>query len=200
MNIRRALVLILIGCPTLTVFGRACPEPIEGAGPQDIGSFSKPKASPTNRVTAMPPRPVHIQPGGKANADLAFQVKHGFHINSNKPGSDLLVPTVVKLDPPTDIAVGGLQYPEGHDFSLSADPTEKLNVYTGDFTVTAIVAAAKKMPPGRYRIHGMLKYQACDDRACYPPAQLPIAFDVQVGKAASTRVRRNPPQSPHVHN
>jgi len=68
------------------------------------------------------------------------------------------------------------------------------------------VAAAKTMPAGRFRVHGFLQYQACDDRACYPPTKLPIAFDVQVaGKGAklSTRspgTRRNPPQSPHVHN
>jgi hypothetical protein len=59
------------------------------------------------------------------------------------------------------------------------------------------------MPPGRFRIHGFLNYQACDDRACYPPTKLPIAFDVQVsGKATplSRRSgRRNPPQSPNIH-
>lgn len=171
-----------------------------GCVAQDIGSFSKPKPSPTNRVTAMPPQLVHIPQGGKATADLSFRVARGYHINSNKPGSELLVPTVVSLDPPTDIAVGGVEYPDGKDFSLPIDPTEKLNVYTGDFTVNAIVAAAKTTPPGRYRVHGMLKYQACDDRACYPPARLPIAFDVQVGKGASARrAHRNPPQSPHIH-
>jgi len=56
------------------------------------------------------------------------------------------------------------------------------------------------MPAGRFRVHGFLQYQACDDRACYPQTKLPVAFDVKVSKAASGRSRRNPPQSPHIHN
>jgi len=190
MNWRRTLALVLfVGCPTLTGFARV--------GWQDIGTLSKPK-TPVQRVTAMLPAVVGIPPGGKVTADLAFQVKPGFHINSNKPGSDLLLPTVVKLSPPTNIAVGGLEYPPGREqpFPFSAD--EKLSVYTGDFTVTALLSAAKNMPAGRFRVSGFLTYQACDDRACYPPTKLPISFEVDVAHA-STRTRRDPPQNPHVH-
>ncbi len=167
---------------------------------QDLGGFGKPKSTATNRVTAMPPKPVAVKAGGDATAELVFEVKPGFHINSNKPGSELLLPTVVTLEPPTNVGIAKVQYPPGLEQSFPFSPDEKLNVYTGDFTVNALVIAAKNTPPGRYRVHGFLRYQACDDRACYPPAQLPIAFDVQVGNAASTRPRRSPPQSPHVHN
>ena len=186
---RTVAISAVLACVALAGFAQS----------QDLGSFSKAKPTATNRVTALPPRVVHLQPGGKGTAELQFQVARGFHINSNKPGSELLVPTVVSLSPPTAIGVGSLEYPEGHDFTLPINPGEKLNVYTGDFAVSATVAASRAIRPGRYRVHGMLKYQACDDRACYPPARLPIAFDVQVGKASSSRVRRNPPQSPHIH-
>jgi hypothetical protein len=171
---------------------------VAAAAAQDVGSFSRPKPSPTNRVSVLAPKLVQVPQGGKATTTLEFQVARGYHINSHKPGSELLVPTVLSLNAPTAIAVG-VQYPDGRDFSLPVDPTEKLNVYTGDFAVNATVAASRAMRPGRYRVHGMLKYQACDDRACYPPAQLPLAFDVQVGKTSSGRVRRNPAQSPHIH-
>ena len=171
----------------------------------ELPTLSKGKA-PVQRVIAMAPKPLHIAPGGKATAELQFQVKPGFHINSNKPGSEVLVPTVVKLSPPTDIGVGSLEYPAGQELTFPFAPDEKLSVYTGDFAVSAIVGAAKTMPAGRFRVHGFLQYQACDDRACYPPTKLPIAFDVQVaGKTTplsrpSGRTRGNPPQSPHVHN
>ena len=172
---------------------------------QDVETLSKPKA-PVQRVIAMPPQVVSIAPGGHATTELTFQVKPGFHINSNKPGSDLLLPTVVRLSPPTNIGVGSLEYPPGKEQSFPFSPDEKLNVYTGDFIVTAKMGAAKNMPAGRFRVHGFLTYQACDDRACYPPTKLPIAFDVKVsGKATSLanragRSRRNPPQSPNIHN
>lgn len=167
-----------------------------------LGNISKGKA-PVQRVIAMAPKPLHITPGGKATTELQFQVKPGFHINSNKPGSELLLPTVVKLSPPTNIGVGSLEYPPGQEQSFPFSPGEKLSVYTGDFSVNAIVGAAKNMPPGRFRVHGFLQYQACDDRACYPPTKLPISFDVQVAGKTTPLSRgksRNPPQSPHVHN
>ena len=151
------------------------------------------------RVTAGPAGPVRVRAGSAAKVELPFRVAPGFHINSNQPKSDLLIPTLVHLDPPTDILVGKVEYPAGKDVSFSFAPTEKLNVYQGDFAVTALVSAARRTSPGRYRVRGALKYQACDDRACYPPTSVPVAFDVQVLKALSTRTRHNPAQSPHIH-
>lgn len=191
MKLRVALVVLAFGWPSLAGFARV------GSQSQDIGSFSAPKASAKNRVEALPPRTVAVTPGGRSSTELDFRVKPGFHINSNKPGSQLLVPTELKLSPPTNILVGGVEYPAGHDFSLSAAPTEKLNVYTGDFSLNALVNAARHISPGLYRVHGFLQYQACDDRACYPPAKLPVAFDVRVTRAA--RHHRNTPQSPDIH-
>ncbi len=171
---------------------------------QDLGTLSKPKTQ-AQRVIAMSPPLVHLAAGGKATTELTFQVKPGFHINSSKPNSSLLLPTVIKLSPPTDIGVGSLNYPPGREQSFPFAPGETLSVYTGDFTVSARVAAAKAMPPGRFRVHGFLEYQACDDRACYPPNKLPISFDVRVSRSSSSysssgRKHRNPPQSPHIHN
>jgi hypothetical protein len=188
MKLHWAVAIVLLGgCPTLAGFARV--------GWQDIGTLEKSK-TPVQRVTAVLPAVVGIPPGGKVTADLAFQVKPGFHINSNKPGSDLLLPTVVKLSPPANIAVGGLEYPPGREQSFPFSPDEKLSVYSGDFTVTALLSAAKNTPLGRFRVHGFLTYQACDDRACYPPTKLPISFEVDVARAA-TRTRRD---LPHPHN
>ncbi len=154
---------------------------------------------PAQRVTTAPVGPVTVTAGSSAQVELPFRVTPGYHINSNKPKSELLVPTVLSVNPPTDIAVGKVTYPTGEDHSFPFAPKESLNVYTGDFTLTALVRAARTSAPGRYRVKGALKYQACDDRACYPPNQVPVAFDVKVVKATSSHKRRNPPQSPHVH-
>ncbi|MFI5112458.1 MAG: protein-disulfide reductase DsbD domain-containing protein [Terriglobales bacterium] len=161
-----------------------------------LGS-SKPGAM--QRVAFAPVATVRVAAGKSATVELPFRVTRGYHINSHKPTSELLVPTVLSVKPPTDIAVAKLTYPDGEDRSFPFSPGDKLNVYTGDFAVTGLVRAARTTPPGRYRVKGILKYQACDDRACYPPGQLPVAFDVKITKAASTRPRRNPAQSPHVH-
>ncbi|MGZ4813793.1 MAG: protein-disulfide reductase DsbD domain-containing protein [Terriglobales bacterium] len=153
------------------------------------------------KVTALPIAKVTVPQGGKANVEMSFRVAPGFHINSNKPTSDLYIPTAVRLDVPTDISVGKMEYPEGELVSFPFDPDTKLSVYTGDIAVKGLVMTAKSTPRGTYRVHGNLRYQACDNRACYPPVNLPVAFDVTVSSApASHRGRRNPAQSPHIHN
>jgi hypothetical protein len=95
--------------------------------------------------------------------------------------------------------VGKISYPAGKEMSFAFMPEEKLSVYDGAFSIFALVRTSQSIPYGRYRVHGTLRYQACDNRQCYPPEQIPVAFDVKVQKPASSRVRRNPGQSPHVH-
>jgi hypothetical protein len=77
-------------------------------------------------------------------------------------------------------------------------PDEPLNVYTGDFAVSMTIRPLHTVQPGKYRIHGDLKYQACDNAACYPPKHLPVDFEVKVLKNAVVG-GKNPAQSPHAH-
>jgi hypothetical protein len=72
-------------------------------------------------------------------------------------------------------------------------------VYTGDFTVDVVVRPLHSVPKGKYTIRGTLKYQACDNAACYPPKQLPVSFEIKVSKAPPAP-RKNPAQSPHAHS
>lgn len=131
--------------------------------------------------------------------NLNFRVASGFHINSNTPKSEFLIPTALKMDLPTDIALGKIDYPAGEDLSFPFSPDEKLNVYTGDFTIAVTVHPLHSVVPGKYAMHGMLRYQACDNAQCFPPKTVPVNFNVKVVKEPPAH-HKNPAQSPHVHN
>ena len=155
------------------------------------------KKSPS---VTMSPAPLADVIRGKSNpVELEFHVASGFHINSNKPSAEYLIPTVLKLDPPTDIAVGKITYPPGQEMSFAFAPNEKLSVYSGAFTLTVSVRPLSSVLPGKYEFHGNLRSQACDNAACYPPKNLPVRFEVKVVKAPKA-AKKNPAQSPHVHN
>ena len=141
--------------------------------------------------------PATITPGKPADVELKFRVKEGFHVNSNQPKSELLIPTALKLEPPTDLAAGSIIYPPGKDLSFPFDPTEKLSVYSDDFTVKAKLSATKAASPGSFTVHGELRYQACSDNACFPPRSIPVQFDVQVVNQPK-RAHGATPQSPHI--
>ncbi len=135
----------------------------------------------------------------ETKVNLNFRVARGFHINSNLPKSEYLIPTSLKMDLPTDIVLGKIQYPPGQDLTLPFSPDEPLSVYSGDFTVTVAVHPLHSVVPGKYVMHGVLHYQACDNAQCFPPKELPVSFDVKVVKEPPGPTH-NPAQSPHVHS
>ena len=100
---------------------------------------------PQGPAVKMAPAPVvTIVQGKPATVPLSFRVSSGYHINSNKPKSEFLIPTVLKVEATTDIIIGRTTYPDGQDMSFAFAPDEKLNVYTGDFQVDVLVRPLKK--------------------------------------------------------
>jgi hypothetical protein len=159
------------------------------------------QGSPGRRAPSvtMSPSPIVTVTRGKPNTvRLRFRVVPGFHVNSNQPHSEFLIPTALKLNPPTDIVIGRITYPPGEELTFAFAPDEKLSVYTSEFSLAIEVHPLAEVVPARYRIHGELKYQACDNAACYPPKKLPVEFEIKVVKGPPAH-RRNPGQSPHVH-
>jgi len=118
--------------------------------------------------------PVIIAAGKQTIVPLRFHTLSGYHINSHTPRQDYLIATELTLQPASGIQIGKLDYPAGKPYSFAFDPQEKLDVYTGDFTVSARIIA----PKGTYTLLGTLHYQACDNAACYPPKTLPIALPI----------------------
>jgi len=150
-------------------------------------------------VQLLPTEIIQISRGHSGTVELMFRVPSGYHINSNVPHQEYLKRTELKLNAPTDIMVRKVTYPDGEDHSFPFAPDEKINVYTGDFSVTVVARPLKTVLPGKYAVHGTLKYQACDNAACYPPRELPVTFEVRVTKAASETKHKRTPQSPHAH-
>ena len=115
-----------------------------------------------------------VKAGKKIVVELHFKVGDGYHINSHTPKSELLIPTVITLNPARGVTVSPAEYPGGTAYSFSFEPGEKLDVYTGAFTVKVPVVAEA----GSHTVDGVLRYQACDNAACYPPKSLPVQVTV----------------------
>ena len=73
--------------------------------------------------------------------------------------------------------LAAVTYPVGKDFTLPADPGNKLSVYTDEFVIQARIVAAA----GNHLIEAKLHFQACDKSICLPPKTIPVAIDV-IGK------------------
>ena len=164
------------------------------------GGMSLQNSTPSSpgRVQFDPVETPVVRAGASVPVDFTFHIQPGFHVNSNQPGSPELRATELRLSPPTDLIIAKLRYPAGEWTAFPFDPENKLSVYSGTVTINALLMAQSAASPGSYTVHGDLTYQACDNRACYPPKKLPIEFNVKVGSKPRV-VHRRTPQSPHIH-
>jgi len=125
---------------------------------------------------------VQLRAGASTNVDMVFRVGSEYHINSHHPKADYLIPTVLKLNAPEQVTVADLKYPAGEEMAFAFSPDDKLSVYSGDFTINAVLKAPPNAAPGSYPVKGELRFQACDHSACYPPRSIPMQFQVTVVK------------------
>ena len=130
---------------------------------------------------------VVVAPGKSTPVQFTFRVQDPYHINSSKPLAEELIPTQIHFSLPGEVALGRIEYPAGKLMAFPFDPSTKLSVYSGEVVIRGMVVAPVAASTGTYTIHGELKYQACDNNACYPPKKLPFTFNVSVGSGSSRR-------------
>ena len=133
---------------------------------QSFDTDTKPKS-----YVAYAAEPQTVAAGKNAVLELHFKVQDGFHVNSHTPKSELLIPTKLTMIHAPGVMASAIEYPAGRSYSLSFDPNEKLDVYSGAFTVKVPVVAVA----GEHTINAELHYQACDHASCFPPKTLPIS-------------------------
>ena len=117
---------------------------------------------------------VQVRAGRPDWIELRFHVAPGYHINSHTPHDELLLPTVLELEPIDPVRIVGQEYPAGIPLRLDVGAGETLSTYQGEFRVRLQLVAAK----GDAVLAGVLRYQACDARACFPPKRLPVRIAV----------------------
>ncbi|HUP03169.1 MAG TPA: protein-disulfide reductase DsbD domain-containing protein [Bryobacteraceae bacterium] len=120
---------------------------------------------------------------GKRNAAVQAKipctVREGFHVNSDKPAEDYLIPLKI-----TWTQTGALQpqpatfpAPQFQKYEFSQKP---LSVFTGAFDVTANFKVAANAPAGQGIATGRLSYQACNNTACFAPKSIQISIPYRI--------------------
>ncbi len=129
-------------------------------------------------------------PGSTVHAAVVAKIAPGYHINDHKPSHDYLIPSELKIESNPQIAVEDVDYPRGKAVKFEFDDA-KLSVYEGTLVVKAVLKIAPATPPGDYPLKGKFAYQACNERACFPPTSVPVEFVVKVVRAGAPLKRVN---------
>ena len=150
-----------------------------------IGSASTP-------VGAQPPSPISVTTVSEADgvhAGSSYRVAvraslaEGFHVNSNEPLEEGLIPTELSLVPPAGIRLAGIAWPESFLFEVAGEP---LAVFEEEFVIAAELILGPELEAGTYIIPGELHYQACDNTICYFPTTANLEFQLSVIDNAQT--------------
>lgn len=101
---------------------------------------------------------------------IEFQVIPGFHIQSNDPGNENVIPTSVNLELPPGLELVSVEFPESSHIKLEGSE-RPLEVLDGRFEVIVALKCTRYYPDAS-RVNGTLRYQACDDKRCFYPREL----------------------------
>ncbi len=125
--------------------------------------------APSGQVVAKRDQPVTV----KVSATL----NEGFHLNSHTPAETYLIPLTLKWNPGV-LEAGDIQYPTPH--MLKAFSEKPLSVLTGKFDISTKFKVPANAPVGASTVTGKLRYQACNDKSCFPPKTVDVKIPVDV--------------------
>jgi len=129
-------------------------------------------------LTATPPQKITARRDGTVEAPLSLRVRSGYHVNSNAPNEDYLIPLRLRWEP-GPLTAAGVTYPkpEEKNYPFSSKP---VSVFTGEFQVVTRFKVEAAAPGGAGVLVGKLRYQACSEDTCYRPATLEIRLPYEI--------------------
>lgn len=131
-----------------------------------------------NILTVVAPAKLTARKNAVLTAKLPVQLRNGFHVNSNTPSDDYLIPLKITWTA-APLEVQGVDYPkpkmEKYEFS-----EKPLSVFTGDFELITRFKVPASAAPGMQVITGKLRYQACSHKECFPPKTIEVRLPVDI--------------------
>jgi len=124
-----------------------------------------------------------IAPGSRFSLILEVTPGPGMHVYA--PPQDSYRAIALAMTPREDVVLHPMTFPEAETYHF-APLNERVQVYQRPFRLiqdlTLSVAPATRAlasePGARIRLEGRLEYQACDDKVCYLPQSIPVAWTI----------------------
>jgi thiol:disulfide interchange protein DsbD len=107
------------------------------------------------------------------------KVANGYHVNAHRPNEEFLIPTALTLQS-AGVTFEEPVYPDPKEQKFSFAGDKPLLVYDGSFEIAAL-----GRPAPTQAIELSLRYQACDDERCLPPATARATIELTDPAAAA---------------
>ena len=119
-----------------------------------------------------------VQKSSEIKIAIKLNIEEGWHINSNVPNEDFLIPTEVLIES-DNIKLENIKFPKAKDvtFSFSELP---VSVFEGTVYVGAIIKISESAQLGSLKIPIRVTYQACNDATCMAPNDIDTTLILEV--------------------
>lgn len=126
---------------------------------------------------------VKVSQGDEFKTTLEITIDQTWHINSQKPNDDFLIPSEITAKG-NGVKLIKVIYPEAHNIKL-AFSEELVSVYEGTASAKLTFRVDKNAPVGKQKVLVTLDYQACNDMTCMPPNDVAAEFEIEVAENQS---------------
>ncbi len=131
--------------------------------------FSAPTPQSSNDVRVYAGLKVdRVKKGRAVQATVTMDIPPGLHVQSNKPLDKFLVATKLEVETPRGMISGPVSYPRALMRSLKFSKGQ-VAVFEGKTVLRFNVTVPANYSGGSGDIVGKLRFQACNDDACFPP-------------------------------
>ena len=124
-------------------------------------------------LTVTPPEKIAGKRNEMVTAEFKLQLRTGYHVNSNTPNDEFLIP--LRFTWTNGVAEAGevmFPKPQQEKYEFSQKP---VSVFSGEFK-----ARTKFKLVSTGTMTGKLRYQACSDKVCLPPRTIEVKLPVEV--------------------
>ncbi len=125
-----------------------------------------------------------LEAGKTTVVAVELAIDNRYHINSDRPLEDYLIPTTLEFEPVPGIIFGKTTFPAPaiKKFSFSESP---MAIFDGTINILTEITLDPGLDQKEVTLKGNLRYQACDDKACLRPVRRPFGLTLSVGGAAA---------------
>ena len=129
-------------------------------------------------MTVAEPQKLSAKRGETIVHHLKAQLKDGYHANSNTPTDAYLIPLKLTWEPGL-LEVVDIKYPapKNEKYEFSEKP---LSVVSGDIEIVTKFKPSANANLGPGYQTGKLRYQACNDKMCFPPKTVDVKLPVLI--------------------
>ncbi len=129
-----------------------------------------------NKIAVKPVDPITVKRGGTVTETLQVVVLPGFHVNSDKPKDEFIIPLKLTWTPGL-LDTKSVSYPKPEEIKVG---TQDLLVFTGTFPVKTQFQAPANAASGATTLVGKIRYQACSSDMCFRPSTLEVKLPVVI--------------------